>query len=227
VGGDFFDFFQLDENRLAIFMAEGGGRGLGSALTIAFAKGYLLPKIKGSAANDDSPVDIVRSLAFRLRQTLVHETGVGFVYAVIDTSENRLRYARTGAFPRLVIGRADGTAPVQDPDEENITFTDPAGRDGAIDIAQGLQDLESGDCLILFTDGLASSLSEGRHSAASRIWSELQGYEARDGDGLQAALRETVAAGAKRAAKLGIEDDLTALVIRLVSTNRKAIEVNS
>src|SRR5206468_3186869 len=41
VGGDFYDFYPLGDGRLGIFIAEGGNRGIGSALNIALAKGFL------------------------------------------------------------------------------------------------------------------------------------------------------------------------------------------
>ncbi|HMY74550.1 MAG TPA: hypothetical protein PLQ88_22210, partial [Blastocatellia bacterium] len=39
VGGDFYDVFELEPGKIGLLIAEGGGRGLGSALSIAFAKG--------------------------------------------------------------------------------------------------------------------------------------------------------------------------------------------
>src|SRR5262249_37607914 len=41
VGGDFYDFFELEPGKLGVLIAEGGGKGLGSALSVAFAKGFL------------------------------------------------------------------------------------------------------------------------------------------------------------------------------------------
>ncbi|MGH9846840.1 MAG: PP2C family protein-serine/threonine phosphatase, partial [Blastocatellia bacterium] len=58
VGGDFYDLFELEPGRLGVLVAEGGGKGLGSALSIAFAKGFLTPRIFNNSG-DDSPTDLV------------------------------------------------------------------------------------------------------------------------------------------------------------------------
>src|SRR5207248_10259744 len=46
VGGDFYDFFPLANNRLGVFIAEGSNRGVGSALNIALAKGFLMHTVR-------------------------------------------------------------------------------------------------------------------------------------------------------------------------------------
>ncbi|NWF85545.1 MAG: hypothetical protein HXY18_17150 [Bryobacteraceae bacterium] len=47
VGGDFYDFIEMEDGSLCVIVAEGGNDGLASALTIALAKGYLLFEAEG------------------------------------------------------------------------------------------------------------------------------------------------------------------------------------
>jgi hypothetical protein len=220
VGGDFYEVFQLDDDRLGIFMAEGGGKGLASALSIAFAKGFLMPKISGTTRGDDSPMEIVRSLQSRLRQMLSNED-MGFVYAVIDSSDRTVRYARTGSYPRLVIGPAPGTndRKVDEPEETETRFQVRSNaRDDSIEsfsIHSGMSDLDSGDCLLLFTDGLATAFSASGGSVNESLWQSISSNGVDSLEKLQKAVHGTIEVTGRRAQRSGITDDLTALVVRL------------
>ncbi len=222
VGGDFYEVFQLDEDRIGIFMAEGGGRGLASALSIAFAKGFLMPKITGPARSDDSPIEIVRSLQSRLRQTLESDRNLGFVYAVIDRSDGTVRFARTGTFPRLIIGkprRDSGDPAIVEPEEMetrfNVQSRDPDKSAETYSVSSGMSEVNSGDCVLLFTDGMARALAEGKLSAGESIWQSISAESLESRANLQKAVHGTIESTSKRALKSGVTDDLTALVVRL------------
>ena len=228
VGGDFYEVYQLDGDRIGIFVAEGGGRGLASALSIAFAKGFLMPKINASSKGDDSPTEIVRGLQARLRRTLGQDSGMGFVYAIFDPSDNTLRYARTGVYPRIIIGspHADQPAPAPGdppatPDEQETTFhlgagaRSPEDSEQTFTVTSGMRDIRPGDCLVVYTDGIAAALSEGKHSGASNLWNEFSAQDLESTADLQEALRNALDSTKKRAQKLGISDDLTALILRI------------
>lgn len=222
VGGDFYEVFQLDDDRVGIFMAEGGGMGLASALSIAFAKGFLMPKISGSSRGDDSPTEIVRSLQSRLLRTIDRDLSVGLVYCVVDSSDRTVRYARTGVFPRVIVGREAKSvheALPATPEEQETTFlvksVSTGETDEAFTVVSGMSEINPGDCLVLFTDGIAAAISEGKQTAAGDIWQEISSHPLDSPLNLQKAVHRVLESTSKRAQKLGIQDDLTALVVRV------------
>lgn len=222
VGGDFYEVFQLDDDRLGIFMAEGGGKGLASALSIAFAKGFLLPKITGPARGDDSPVEIVRSLQSRIKQTLDSDANMGIVYAVIDSSDMTVRYARTGAYPRMLVGRTDANASASEalePQEMETKFKVPAGSreqsPETFSVISGITDVKRGDYIVFFTDGLATALSESGTSPSQSVWRSISNEEMDSYEKLQKSVQTTIESTSKRAQKAGLADDLTTLVVRV------------
>jgi serine phosphatase RsbU (regulator of sigma subunit) len=215
VGGDFYDVFELDENRLALFMAEGDGRGLASALSIAFAKGYLMPKIKGTGRADDSPSEIVRSLQKRLLTTMAGEGTPGFIYAVLDTSEGTLRYARTGNAPSLVVSRARRDGSLQRPAEHEIQFPLDHANQETISVLAGSCDVGAGDALLLLTDGMLKVWRGHDQPATAAFWKTLLSHHAPSGHQLRDALDHTMKASHKQAERKGVVDDLTVVVVRI------------
>jgi serine phosphatase RsbU (regulator of sigma subunit) len=216
VGGDFYEVFQLDDDRLGIFMAEGGGRGLASALSIAFAKGFLMPKIVGTTRGDDSPVEIVRSLKSKLQRTLESDENMGFVYAVVDSSDNTVRYARTGSYPRLVIG-APGDSAVSTPAESETRFEvhEKGKTTGTFTVHSGMRELADGESLLFFTDGIAAAINEEKDSVEQSLWRSISAEGLDSSAKLQKAVHSVIDASSKRAQRAGLADDLTALVVRL------------
>ena len=222
VGGDFFDFFEPDSERLGVLVAEGGGRGLGSALTIAFAKGYLMPKLTSRAQNngrDNSPTESLRGLQTQMNQMLdrdeAAEAGVGLAYAELDTTDGTLRYARTGAYPQaLLIRRQTNTAePVA---ENELRFAAGNHEDAPIVLREGRATLAPGDSVILFTGGLADAWSEKNQTPAEAAPQLLHHHgRAHSADRLQHALFEEIGECAQLVRKQGLGDDLTAVIIRL------------
>ncbi|MBX3279547.1 MAG: SpoIIE family protein phosphatase [Acidobacteria bacterium] len=217
VGGDFFEVFELDSNRVGIFMAEGGGKGLASALSIAYAKGFLLPKIGGDSSIDDSPTEVVRSLQSQLRKTMIGDGDVGLAFLVLDTSDRRVRYARTGVYPRVFVGQPAQGSPLTTPDEQEIVFGLRAqGNEGdSFAIVSGEAEVEPCEQILLLTDGVASAMAAGKGSTAEELGRELAQIDVQKPEDLDAALKRLLDAAGKNAQSLGITDDLTALILRI------------
>jgi serine phosphatase RsbU (regulator of sigma subunit) len=216
VGGDFYEVFDLDDDRVAVFMAEGGGKGLASALSIAYAKGFLLPKIQGDSKTDDSPIEIVRSLQSQLRRTLDQNIDMGFIYLVFDAADERIRYARTGDYPRVFIKRQNKLAPLRAPIEEEMTFTVQPSSTSTADpftVISGMTEIESGDKIVIFTDGVATALANGKLVSAETLNREIASLETVSKPEVEKALRQLLDSADKSAHKLGLSDDLTAMVV--------------
>jgi hypothetical protein len=149
---------------------------------------------------------------------------MGFIYAIVDPSDNTLRYARTGIYPRLIIGSplagrgAQSDHPMP-PGEQETTFHFGAGSTGdpaeSFTVTSGIRDMEPGDCVVVYTDGVAEALSDGKEPAAADLWSKLRAQSLESTGELQEALRNALDSTKKRAQKLGTSDDLTALILRI------------
>jgi serine phosphatase RsbU (regulator of sigma subunit) len=203
VGGDFFDYYALDDHRVGVFVAEGGNRELGSAMTIALAKGFLMY----TARLDLAPVEILRRLRATLATVVRGEaTAMSVLYAVIDGHSGLVRYARAGSSPRLLL---NGNA-----------LAEEIGADGD-EIRHGAAQLAPHDSLVFFTDGLALQAAERTHKSPEQFFRDLRARFAEAGaDELHVAMLDTVLKRAKEAPP----DDVTAVVVCRQSRATEALE---
>lgn len=204
VGGDFFDFYEIDSHRLGVFLAEGGSRELGSAMPIALAKGYLLY----ASGLDLAPAEILRRLTGVMGTALHGDASMSVLYAVIDARARTVRFARTGDSPRLAING--------NPAAEEI-----AGDAGGKAIRHGVAALALKDALFFYTDGLAHQIVERKHQWTEKFLQKLvkkwPSWSAADlhNSLLRAALR----------GKQHPPDDVTSVVVRVEYPAVRAMEV--
>jgi hypothetical protein len=205
VGGDFFDFYEIDAHRLGVFLAEGGSRELGSAMPIALAKGYLLY----AAGLDLSPAEILRRLYKVIGPALHGNASLSVMYAVIDARARTVRFARTGDSPRLSINGS--------PAAEELAGDAANGPA----IRHGVAALAARDALFFYTDGLAAQIAERKRQWTDRFLKRLVG---RLPDCSAAQLEAALIKAAIRG-KQNPPDDVTAVVVRVEEPHERAIEV--
>lgn len=222
VGGDFYDLFTIGDKRIGIFIAEGGGRGLEAALIIAFAKGFLMPRIESSHL----PSEIICDLHHQLVPMLDQNQELSVAYAVLDTSARTLSYARTGDYPQLLISESSNGGNVrllyaEEREAETSSTLDPAT---SCEVREATLPLAVGDSVVFFTDGLAQSLNAD-FKASTNAWVESVVSALADkkrGESLQARLSRALETRAKRTRKIGLEDDLTAVVVQFEASGEGA-----
>jgi serine phosphatase RsbU (regulator of sigma subunit) len=216
VGGDFYDFFPLDANRIGIFVAQGGDQGLASALCIALAKGVLMH----TSLQPNSPTQIILELEASIGRLLEGGSAnrLSFAYGVIDTRRKLLSYARLGASPRLVVYRADAQVTASSQLERIVTVAQRAK--GAPQVFEGAAHTQPGDYLIFFTDGI-TCLRSRRFGNREFQWLDILMRELSHQDTpLQTALASTLTKYHRSA-----KNDLTAVVLRAVKSEVLAQEV--
>ena len=216
VGGDFYDLFALDDDRLGIFVAEGGGGGIGSALTIPFAKGFLMPRV----ANGSDPADVLCSLQTQLAPLLDQGQNLTVAFGVFDARNRTLSYARTGDYPRVIIAddRVRTSADVENDAGSEIETTRelPNADSDATPcmIRTANVELCLGATVIFYTDGIAKTLALGRKPLA-HLARDLGVNTKRDS--LANQLKTFMREQERRARRTHLDDDLTTIAVRFTS----------
>ena len=150
VGGDFYDFFLIDEDHLAVVIADVSGKGVPAALFMVIAKTL----IKNHAQNRETPGSVFTQTNAQLCEG--NDAGL-FVTAwmgVLEISTGQFVYVNAGHNPPLLKHAGGGYEWLKS--RPGFVL---AGMEGIRYRENSLQ-MEPGDCLYLYTDGVTEAINE-------------------------------------------------------------------
>ncbi|MCX6558147.1 MAG: SpoIIE family protein phosphatase [Candidatus Aminicenantes bacterium] len=149
VGGDYYDFFLLDDHCLGFVIADVSGKGLAAAFIMAELKGIF----ESLCCVVDGPGQLLARANCVLRKSLEKNRFVSASYGVIDPKGQTLRIARAGHMPFFVSRR-----------ERMETYVPPGLVLGATDepiFSEKMKEisipLHSGDIIVFITDGISEA----------------------------------------------------------------------
>jgi len=153
VGGDFYDFFIIDENRIGIVVADVSGKGMGSALLMMAAKTAIKDQLLSGAAPAQALTSVNRRLAENNDANLFVTVWAG----VYDKTNRTVTYANAGHNHPAVR-------------HENNEVEYLRTRTGFVLAAliksqytQAQYTFSQGDMLLLYTDGVTEARTAERH----------------------------------------------------------------
>jgi len=150
VGGDFYDFFMLDDHRIGLVMADVSGKGVPAALFMVISK----TMIKNRAQVSDSPAEILGYVNDQLCEGNDAEMFVTVWMAILDINTGKGVAANAG-HEHPVIRRKDG-------DYELVVYR----HSPAVATMEGMRfrehefELNPGDRLFVYTDGVPEAINE-------------------------------------------------------------------
>jgi sigma-B regulation protein RsbU (phosphoserine phosphatase) len=157
VGGDYYDYMALPGGRLALVIADVAGKGVSAALVMASLHGC----IRAHAARHDGCCDEVLRMANALLYQATDAKYATVFYSVYDQATRRLSYANAG-HPAPIVARRG----------ELVTLDSgctPVGLFEQLEPTTCSIQLEPGDRLLLFSDGVAeASNTEGMEFGSAR-----------------------------------------------------------
>jgi serine phosphatase RsbU (regulator of sigma subunit) len=153
-GGDYYDFIELDDDRLAVTIGDVSGKGIQAAFYMTFTKGVL-----HALCNEfESTIDVLSKTNALFRNNADKGTFVSLIFGVVDLRNSLFRFSRAGHNPLLYynceekklheltplgigLGMAAGDTFLKNTMEETIS-------------------LNKGDILIMFTDGVVEAVDQ-------------------------------------------------------------------
>jgi len=201
VGGDFYDFFFIDNNNLAVVMADVSGKGVPAALFMVIAKTL----IKNNAQSGARPKEVFEKVNGILCDG--NEAGM-FVTAFmgyLDVNTGKFIYVNAGHTPPILI--KDGKCAIVSVKPGFVL----AGLEG-IRYTEGELTMSAGDELFLYTDGITEAV-DGKNAlfGQMRMVASLNGNAGLPLKEFTDAVKSDIdkfAAGAEQA------DDITMLALR-------------
>ncbi len=148
IGGDYYDFFPLEEGRLAVITGDASGHGIAAGLLMAIAGSAL--KLGFDA--DPDPVAVTRLVNRALCRTGGPRAFMTLFCGVLEPDSGRLRFVCAG-HPFPLLRRATGEI------VELGVGCLPLGIRVELELEAHEVQIESGDTLLLYTDGVVETLS--------------------------------------------------------------------
>jgi hypothetical protein len=174
IGGDFYDFFTSGDE-IHVFIADVSGHGIPGAFMALITKVALLHAIPDSG----STTEVVKKINDVLCGCTVLGNFVSCFYCRINKSSKQIRYTSAGHFPQFLYRRRD------DSFRELYTRGTVMGWNRRIELNEESVDLESGDRLVLFTDGVTECMNaKGEMFAEERLKSLIAKSAALTAQGL-------------------------------------------
>ena len=150
VGGDYYDFLELGQERLGLVIGDTSGKGIGAALLMANLQANLRSQ---SAIALDQPERFLRSVNQLFYENTTDSAYATLFFAEYDDKARRLRYANCGHYPPLVL-RTDGSL-------ERLDSTSTVlGLFTEWNCLTKESELFPGDIMALYTDGITESFNE-------------------------------------------------------------------
>ncbi|MEN8209254.1 MAG: SpoIIE family protein phosphatase, partial [Candidatus Fermentibacteria bacterium] len=147
VGGDYYDFFHLPDRNLGLAVADVAGKGIPAALTMAGLKGNLVAYVQSIYSISDIIQKVNESSVLGEGDPIM----TGLFYGVLDLDSGYLTYVNAGHNPPLLVKR-----------EGESQWLEKGGLIMGLSVQakyeHGTVELESGDVLILYTDGLTEAM---------------------------------------------------------------------
>ncbi len=155
VGGDFYDFLSLPDGRVGIVVGDVTDKGVPAALVMATTRSIL----RGAAQRQASPGEVLARVNELLHPDIPPNMVVTCLYAILDPATGYMLYANAGH--DLPYRRHDGGV-----SEVRATGM-PLGLMPGQSYDEHETILQSGDCVVFYSDGLVEARNEQREMFGS------------------------------------------------------------
>ncbi len=207
VGGDYYDFLNLGENKLGIIIGDVSGKGTQAAFYMTLTKGFL----KALAKQTDSPAEVLTKMNELFYENVERGRFISMIYAIIDLNTNKMRIARAGHNPIIF----------QD-DIGKINLVSPKGL--ALGLEKGVlfgkviteheEILSPGKLFVFYTDGFTEAVNKkGEEYGLENMFKVVRTYKTSSSSEIKNKMVEDVN---KYIGKAQQHDDMTMVVLKIV-----------
>ena len=210
VGGDFYDFFELEDDRLGVVVGDATGKGVPAALVMTATSSML--RAAARALGTSSPGEVLAHVNEALLARIPPNMFVTCFYAIVEPKSGRLRYANAGHDLPYLRRRGGDDA------EELRARGMPLGLMPETSYEEKVASLSEGESVLFYSDGLVEAHDpEGEMFGFPRLRRLVAEYAAEEGslvDFLMDELRSFTGDGWEQ------EDDVALVTLQRSAANR-------
>ena len=164
VGGDFFEVFSIEEDRVGVVVGDVADKGVPSAIFMAQTHAFLFAE----ASRGIDPAEVLRRVNRHLMKTNDSHLFVTVLYGVLDRASGKLNYARAGHELPILTVAGSGASPLPHGQGQLLGILD----DPIID--EQTVTIPPGGTLLLYTDGMTDVCNpDGDLFGMDRLQNEL------------------------------------------------------
>ncbi|MBN1899103.1 MAG: SpoIIE family protein phosphatase [Spirochaetes bacterium] len=173
VGGDYYDFFDVDKNSLGIAVGDVSGKGIGGALVMTMTRTALRLEARG----DKRAAHVLANLNNTLDGEFKKGMYITLFYVVLDSKKRVINYASAGHNP-MILYRGD-TGQLYNLNPKGFSIGLNLGGTDLFrqKITQESIKLKKGDLLLIYTDGITEAMNSAREEFGEhRLFDTLKKY---------------------------------------------------
>jgi len=158
VGGDYYDFFDVDKHSIGIVVADVSGKGIGSSMVMTMIRTSMRLEARGNKRASDVMNKVNRVSMGDIKKGMY----ITMFYVILDSKKRIINYSSAGHNPMIFY--RDET--------KSISFLNPGGIAVGIDLGDPDEfkkritseklKLKKGDLLFIYTDGITEAMNDKR-----------------------------------------------------------------
>lgn len=169
VGGDYYDFIPLGEQRLGIAIGDVSGKGVPAAIYMTLTKGVF----QSHAEVDVSPKKVLTKVNSLMYRSIERGSFVSMFYAIIDLVAMKMVYARAGHNPAIYFNRSKNLFDALEP--AGIALGLERGEVFSQVIREQELPLQSGDLFVFYTDGFSEAMNRDQQQySEERLYATIR-----------------------------------------------------
>ncbi|MGH9936216.1 MAG: SpoIIE family protein phosphatase, partial [Blastocatellia bacterium] len=201
VGGDYYDFIEKPDGRIVIALGDVSGKGTSAALLMS----SIHAAVRAHTRTRLSASEIVSEINQYIYDNTPANRYVTLFYSELDPRSSQLTYINGGHNSPLLV-RASGEVTPLDIGGFPVGIT-PFG-----DYREGWVEIEPGDVMVVYSDGVTESLNEeGEEFGESRLIEIVQKNRGRTAAGLRDRIDEALT---RFVGKADSVDDITIVILK-------------
>lgn len=209
IGGDYYDFIEREDGRLVIALGDVSGKGTAAALLMS----SLHAAVHAQAGSHDSLVSTISAVNRYLAENIPANRFVTLFYAELDPESGALSFLNAGHNPPLIVHSA-GTV------EQLASGGLPLGIKPDADYREGRTQLQPGDVLVVYSDGVTEAQSPtGEEFGATRLYEVVS----RNIEASAAGIRDRIESSLTKFSQgTSAADDITLVIVKRQAESKRA-----
>lgn len=201
IGGDYYDFIEREDGKLVIALGDVSGKGTAAALLMS----SLHAAVHAQSGSHDSLVATISAVNKYLADNIPANRFVTLFYAELDPESGALSFLNAGHNPPLIVHSA-GTV------EQLASGGLPLGIKRDADYREGRTQLQPGDVLVIYSDGVTEAVSPtGEEFGPTRLYEVVS----RNIEASAAGIRDRIESSLTKFSQgTSAADDITLVIVK-------------